>query len=363
MNSYIGDFTISKTVRVFFNTQGTTGAPITLAGTPAISVYKDSSTTQSTAGVTLSVDFDALTGFHQVVVDTSADGTFYSGGSDFEIVITTGTVDSISVVGKSVGKFSLQNRSPLRPTVADRTLDVTATGAGGVDWGNLENPTTANGLTNTTISSAQVVASVTGAVGSVTGNVGGNVTGSVGSVTGNVGGNVTGSVGSVVGAVGSVTGNVGGNLIGNVNGNVVGSVASVTGNVGGNVVGSVGSVVAGVTVTTNNDKTGYEIAGTLNTLDDLNSDLSTVHGPGSWESGGIAPTAIEIADEVLTRDWTLAGAAAQYSLLNSNRALRNCWSTTAIPGQYVVYEEDGTTPAWQRAYTADPTADPIVSSC
>lgn len=46
--------------------------------------------------------------------------------------------------------------------------------------------------------SGQVVAaSVAGAVGSVTGNVGGNVVGSVGSVTGNVGGNVTGSVGSL----------------------------------------------------------------------------------------------------------------------------------------------------------------------
>jgi hypothetical protein len=60
------------------------------------------------------------------------------------------------------------------------------------------------------------VGSVTGAVGSVTGSVGGNVTGSVGSVVGSVGGNVTGSVGSVVGAVGSVTGNVGGNVTGSV---------------------------------------------------------------------------------------------------------------------------------------------------
>lgn len=31
----------------------------------------------------------------------------------------------------------------LRPTTADRTLDVTATGAAGLDWGNVENPTTA----------------------------------------------------------------------------------------------------------------------------------------------------------------------------------------------------------------------------
>lgn len=52
--------------------------------------------------------------------------------------------------------------------------------------------------------------SVTGAVGSVTGNV----TGSVGSVAGNV----SGSVASVVGAVGSVTGNVGGNVTGTIGG-------------------------------------------------------------------------------------------------------------------------------------------------
>jgi hypothetical protein len=103
---------------------------------------------------------------------------------------------------------------------------------------------------------AVVAASVTGAVGSVTGNVGGNVTGSVGSVTGNVGGNVVGTVASVVGAVGSVTGNVGGNVtgsagsvIGNIGGNVVGNVngtvASVVGNLGGNVVGNVNGNVVG----------------------------------------------------------------------------------------------------------------------
>jgi len=97
------------------------------------------------------------------------------------------------------------------------------------------------------------VPAVTGAVGSVTGNVGGNVVGSVGSVTGAVG-SVTGSVGgNVVGTVASVVGNVGGNVVGNVNGNVAGnvtgSVGSVVGNVGGNVVGSVASVTAAVTTT------------------------------------------------------------------------------------------------------------------
>ncbi len=78
---------------------------------------------------------------------------------------------------------------PLVPTVAGRTLDVSATGEAGVDWANVGSPTTSNGLTGTTIATSQVVASVTGAVGSVTG--------AVGSVTGNVGGNVTGTVAGV----------------------------------------------------------------------------------------------------------------------------------------------------------------------
>jgi hypothetical protein len=79
--------------------------------------------------------------------------------------------------------------SRLAPTVALRTLDVSATGEAGLDWANVGSPTTAVNLSGTTISTGQAVASVSGAVGSVTG--------AVGSVTGNVGGNVAGSVGSV----------------------------------------------------------------------------------------------------------------------------------------------------------------------
>lgn len=47
--------------------------------------------------------------------------------------------------------------TPLQPTVAGRTLDVTITGAAGVDWGNVENPNTSNDLTGTTISTSQAV--------------------------------------------------------------------------------------------------------------------------------------------------------------------------------------------------------------
>jgi len=59
----------------------------------------------------------------------------------------------------------------LVPTTAGATLDVSATGEAGVDWANVGSPTTVNGLTGTTIATSQVVASVTGAVGSVTARV------------------------------------------------------------------------------------------------------------------------------------------------------------------------------------------------
>jgi hypothetical protein len=118
-----------------------------------VSVYKGS-TTESTAGVTLTVDYDSRTGLHDVVIDTSADGTFYAAGNDFDVILTAGTVDSISVVGTVIGTFSLANRAALRPTTADRTLDVSATGEAGIDWANVGSPTTTLNLSGTTIKTA-----------------------------------------------------------------------------------------------------------------------------------------------------------------------------------------------------------------
>ena len=174
--AHLGDFDTSTVVYGKFTTyRPSTGATHTLAGTPALSVYKDNSTTQSTTGVTLTADFDSVTGLNHFAIDTSADGTFYSAGSFFDIVITTGTVDSVSVTGSVVGSFTLRKNSALKPTTAARTLDVSAGGEAGIDWANIGSPTTAQNLSGTNIDTDQVVASVSGAVGSVTGNVGGSV--------------------------------------------------------------------------------------------------------------------------------------------------------------------------------------------
>lgn len=204
---YLGDYVAGDTIDFNFTTRRfSSGAPFTLAGTPAVRVYKGSSTTEDDSGITLTVDFDSRTGCNHVTIDTSADGTFYANGGQFEVMITAGTVDSVSVVGEIVGRFTLRAQASLYPTTAGRTLDVSAGGEAGLDWANIGSPTTAQNLSGTNIDTDQVIASVTGAVGSVTGNVGGNV--------------------------------------------------------GGNVTGSVGSVTAGVTVTTNNDKTGMRLSAT-----------------------------------------------------------------------------------------------------
>jgi len=99
---YLGDYPEDyATLNFKFSTHKADGTPIALAGTPVISVYKANGTTQSTAGITLTVDFDSVTGLNNVLIDLSADA-FYAVGNDYSAVITTGTVDSVSVVGTVV---------------------------------------------------------------------------------------------------------------------------------------------------------------------------------------------------------------------------------------------------------------------
>lgn len=104
---HLGDFALGQTIDVkFVTTEPDTGAPATLSGTPAISAYVGNSTTQITAGITLSVDFDGVTGLNNVRVVASG-GNGYTADTDVSLVITTGTVDSVSAVGYVVGSFTL----------------------------------------------------------------------------------------------------------------------------------------------------------------------------------------------------------------------------------------------------------------
>lgn len=134
--AYIGDFRLGDTFDTSFCTVQSTGAPFTLAGSPVISAYVGNSTTEITAGITLTVDFDSRTGLNHVrVVATSGNG--FATASNYRLVITTGTVNSVSAVGYVVAEFSIENRSALMPTTATRTLDVASTGEAGLDYSNV----------------------------------------------------------------------------------------------------------------------------------------------------------------------------------------------------------------------------------
>lgn len=216
---FLGEFDTGATVRFKFTTRAfATGAPTTLSGTPAVSVYKDGSTTESTTGVTLTADFDSRTGLNQIAVDMSSDGTFYSTGSDFVAVITTGTVGGTSVVGEVLCQWSTRNRASLYPTTAARTLDVSAGGdADAVVQSIANNAITAAAIASDAITSAKIATDAIGAAQIAADAIGSSelatsavneiqaavAAGAVASVTGNVGGNVVGSVGSV--ASGGIT--------------------------------------------------------------------------------------------------------------------------------------------------------------
>ena len=104
--AYIGDVKLGDTLDVKFTTVDATGLPTTLSGVPVISAYLGNNTVELTAGITLSVDFDARTGLNNVRVVATA-GNGYAAQTDYTLVITTGTVSGVSVEGYVVGVFSI----------------------------------------------------------------------------------------------------------------------------------------------------------------------------------------------------------------------------------------------------------------
>lgn len=115
----IGNFKLGSTFDKKFTTRKSDGTPITFGGSPALAIYKDNSTAESNVGVTLTVDFDGRTGLHNLrVVTTDA---FYVAGN-YDVVVTAGSVDGISVVGEVVFSFSLEARHPAPNDNADGLL-------------------------------------------------------------------------------------------------------------------------------------------------------------------------------------------------------------------------------------------------
>lgn len=227
---YKGDYRAGDVIDLKFTTLNVSAVPAALAGSPAIGIYKSNSTSVETTGITLSVSFNSVTGLNHVHITTASDGTFYAEGNDFDVVITAGTVNSVSVVGVVVASFSMGNRSALRPATKALDLNVSSGGAADANTVSLlgtavSTPATAGivdvnliNIANAAVSTAAAQLGVKvitqanidfGALQKASLNAAtpASIVGSVGSVTGAVE-SVTGAVGSVTGAVGSVTGAV-----------------------------------------------------------------------------------------------------------------------------------------------------------
>ncbi len=126
MAGYKGDIVASSTLYFSFNTRDANGNPMTLGGSPVVSVFKNAGTTACGTAPVLTVN-NGQTGRHTVTINSSADATFYAAGNDYSVVITTGTVNGTSVVGTEIASFSINNRTEVSILAGMATRsDVTA---------------------------------------------------------------------------------------------------------------------------------------------------------------------------------------------------------------------------------------------
>lgn len=105
----LGDIALGSTHDFKFATS-VGGVMTTLAGSPVVAAYIGNDTTEITAGITLSVDFDGRTGLNNVrLVATSGNG--YTTATDVRLVLTAGTLGGVSVVGRVVGECTIEYSS------------------------------------------------------------------------------------------------------------------------------------------------------------------------------------------------------------------------------------------------------------
>ena len=102
---------LGSTFEVYFNTtQFSTGAPFALAS-GAMELRRYGNDTEITAGLTLSLDHDTVTGFHELTIVAATAGLV--AGAIYDVVIGVGTIDSVSAVGKIVDRFRVETAAEL----------------------------------------------------------------------------------------------------------------------------------------------------------------------------------------------------------------------------------------------------------
>jgi len=133
MISYFGDYPTSAVVYIPFNTfdsnDPTASVTVTNLVNTDVHIHKDGGTTQrnNAAGITMTVDYDSITGNHLLAIDTS-DNTvadFFQAGHEYQVRIEGATVDA-GTINAWVGAFSIERSGGALALIKSATYGLSA---------------------------------------------------------------------------------------------------------------------------------------------------------------------------------------------------------------------------------------------
>jgi hypothetical protein len=109
----------------------------------------------------------------------NAGGTAWASGAITAAVIATGAIDADAIADNAIDAGAIAADAITAAKIADGAIDAATFAANAITSTVIAN----DAITDAKVAADVTIASVTGAVGSVTGNVGGNVTGTIGGLT------------------------------------------------------------------------------------------------------------------------------------------------------------------------------------
>ena len=374
--NYQGDILLGDTIDVKFTTVSTTGVPTTLAGSPVVSAYVGNGTTEITAGITLTVDFDSRTGMHNVRVVASS-GNGFATANNVDLVITAGTVGGNSVVGYVIGNFSIENRSAARVGAAmtlTSAYDPAKTAATQASVNIIDDfVDTEVGSIKTVTDKLDTALVADGGVWQYTANAL-----ELGPAGGGGGGDASQAT---LLAVKAKTDNLPTDPADA--SDIATSFSTVNTKLDAiddfvdteiNAIKTKTDALPADPASASGINSQFSVTnGKIDVVDDyIDTELAAVKAKtdqlvftgGKVDANATLTIAAgdltAIADSILKRDWTSVSGEAVYSLLNAARMLRNAWSTAS--GVLIVKKEDGSTTAWSRPLSTDASAEPITGA-
>lgn len=133
MVPYYGDYAANATVYIPINTFDSNDPAESVTVTNLVNtdvhIHKDGGTTQrnNAAGITMTVDFDSITGNHLLIIDTS-DNTvadFWEAGHEYQVRIEGATVDG-GTINAWVGAFSIERAGGALALIKSATYGLSA---------------------------------------------------------------------------------------------------------------------------------------------------------------------------------------------------------------------------------------------